>query len=220
LAGAARHCWGSVGLYALGMVVGCGVGAARWNRGSLEAIDGVSGEPATTDPAVDPDGGCDGEVEQTALEPPAAEPKPVPECVALGEPTELVHAMFFELLNRYRRENGLAALEYSLTLQQAADAHAEHMFRERFFNHIWPDGTTPADRALDAGFCHDLVGENIAYGLNSRETATEVMAQLSNSPIHDDNMLFEHYRYVGVGAFHHVGDRGDEYWWVQLFALE
>ncbi len=142
------------------------------------------------------------------------------DCLCLSEPEDFEHAESLSLLNEYRVANGLSQLEYSYRLQAAADAHAQNLYELGFFDHKAPDGSRPADRAWAVGFCHELVGENIAYGLNSRATPLEVFQRLQASPGHDDNMLFEPYRYVGIGYYSVETEQGMEYWWVQLFAME
>ena len=140
------------------------------------------------------------------------------ECLGLSDPSDDLHREFFQLLNRLRVENDLPALEYSVRLEAAADAHARSMFEHDFFAHTAPDGSTEGERALEAGFCHDSVGENIAWGLNSRSNPMAAMDALMASEQHLVNMLGDSYRYGGVGFYHAVDESGDQYWWVQLFA--
>ncbi len=147
--------------------------------------------------------------------PPEAGPE---ECLGLGDPTPGVHQEFFELLNEFRVVSGADALEYSVTLEAAADAFAEQMWTEDFFSHTAPDGTTKGDRVLAAGFCHDGVGENIARGKNSRSTPGAAMEALLDSTDHRNNMLTQSYRYVGVGFFTTTDEEGQWFWWVQVFA--
>jgi uncharacterized protein YkwD len=195
----------------LAAVAGCGADLYEWLGIPSEVAEDWSRE--VTGQAV--------EGEAAYAEPPSPREEPrLEECLALGPPTEQARAELVEGLNDHRQANGLATLEYSLHLEAAADRHAERMFRDRFFGHVWPDGTGPPDRALAAGFCHDRVGENLAYGLNSNDTPAYVMARLAKSPSHNDNMLLVAYRYAGVGLYHHESERGDEYWWVQLMATD
>lgn len=206
-------------------VAGCGaspVGALPVSRGIADDVAcGDGGAPPCGQDADDLAGGpAEPEGAGSADRPSPEEEALLNECLALGTPADPLHAELFELLNEYRQANGRPTLEYSVNLQAAADLQAERMFRDGFFDHVWPDGTKPSDRALAAGFCHDRVGENLAYGLNCRQTAAEVMLDLTQSPSHDENMLYEPYRYVGIGVYYVVSERGDEYWWVQLMAPE
>jgi hypothetical protein len=139
-------------------------------------------------------------------------------CLGLGDPSDPIHQGSFLQLNYYRQLKGRDALEYSIILQQAADAHAKDMHDRSFFNHISPDGRGPWDRALAAGFCHSQVGENIAEGTNSLSSAAEVLERWKGSPEHDTNMLRPEYKYVGIGYYHINVGGDDHYYWVQLFA--
>lgn len=138
-------------------------------------------------------------------------------CAALGPAGDANRLRMQELINDYRRQNGLNALNYSTTLQRAADDFALRMYREDFFDHTAPDGSQPGDRAIAAGFCDAIVGENIAYGLNQLRSAEETMTGFKNSPGHNANMLRERWDYIGVGYLHITSLQGNEYWWVQLF---
>jgi uncharacterized protein YkwD len=141
-------------------------------------------------------------------------------CVQLGSPRTQAHNGLFTLLNDYRQRNGLNRLGYSRTLEQAADQYALRMFSEDFFEHVAPDGSEPADRALAAGFCDRFVGENLAYGHNQVSTAQEALTGFIDSPPHNENMLREQWDYVGIGYLEITGFDGVEYWWVQLFGTE
>ncbi|MCB9849162.1 MAG: CAP domain-containing protein [Phycisphaerales bacterium] len=141
-------------------------------------------------------------------------------CVHLGAPRTNEHYQMLVLLNDYRAANGLNRLSYSKTLEQAADQYANRLFREGFFDHVAPDGTGPADRAIAAGFCDRYVGENLAYGLNQVTSAGQAMQGFKDSPHHNENMLREQWDYVGIGYLEVSGFQGTEYWWVQLFGTE
>jgi len=148
------------------------------------------------------------------------DPPPGQDCLQLADPRDAVHAEFFELLNAYRIENGRAPLEYSAALEAGADAHARDMYERNYIGHTSPDGKQPADWAVQAGFCHDFIGENIAWGRDAQDTPQEAMEGLIGSSPHDANMLSERYGYVGVGYFHASTPQGEEYRWVQLFAVD
>jgi uncharacterized protein YkwD len=141
-------------------------------------------------------------------------------CADVGDPVGGPHRDMFVLVNEYRAANGLGALVYSLTLQQAADDFAEQLYREDFFDHTAPDGSEPDDRAVAAGFCHPFVGENIGYGLNQLGTAAQALEGFQASPGHNANLLRPEWAFVGIGVYHVMGPQGSEYWWVQLFARD
>ena len=135
-------------------------------------------------------------------------------CEALGLPRSADHREVFAALNAYRQVNGLPLLIYSTTLERAADAMAGDIVARDFFAHIDPDGADPGDRALDAGFCHAFVGENLASGFFDTPS---VMQAWTDSPGHDANMLRDDYLYVGIGVYR-TATQGAV--WVQEFALD
>jgi uncharacterized protein YkwD len=186
---------------------GCGAPTAASND-TIQGLDEASrvlggSDFATTPPANDPVASAD----------------ELP-CLGLGVPADAVHEEFFQLINLYRQEKGLAPLQYSVHLEIAADAYAERMCQQDFFDHTSPAGDTPGNRAVTAGFCHRYVGENLAWGLNSRVSPEDAMAHLLASKPHRDNILVEEYRYVGVGVWAKSDELGDWFWWVQLFAID
>lgn len=133
-------------------------------------------------------------------------------CEPIGTPDTNTQQQMLNALNNYRIENGLAALMYSDTLEQAAQAHAQDMSFRNFFDHTNPDGDGPFDRAVAAGFCHAMmIGENIAYG---QQSVAEVQNGWEGSPGHNANMLHAQYTFVGMGYY--VSLLGERYW-VQLF---
>ena len=195
------------------VVGGCGAAVISSGAGGVvtPTIPGAN-EAAFPMPAAPPAEGAAPPEEETAAE---AEP-----CLGLGSPSDATHAEFYRLLNEFRQEHELVPLEYSVLLQAAADDYARQMCEEDFFGHVDPDGKICANRALAAGFCHDFVGENLAWSLNCRETPAEAMIQLEESEEHRENMLVPDYRYVGVGYWTTTDEMGTQYWWVQMFALD
>jgi uncharacterized protein YkwD len=137
-----------------------------------------------------------------------------PSCADVGTPATLTHKAVFDALNYYRIENGLQPLVYSKALEAAGDAHVRDLYVRDFFDHVNPDGQGPPDRALEAGFCHQYVGENIAAGQRS---VARVMEAWKESPPHDANMLEPDFVYVGIG--HYTSPTGREYW-AQEFAFD
>ena len=70
------------------------------------------------------------------------------------------------------------------------------MSERDYFAHITPEGLKPGDRAMENGFCHEYVGENLAAG---QRTVKAVMQAWDRSPSHQLNMLEAKYVYVGMG---------------------
>lgn len=136
-------------------------------------------------------------------------------CVIPGKPATPVQRRMFRQLNEYRQEHGLEQLVYSKQLEAAAQVHLQDMCERGYFAHITPEGLTPGNRAMDSGFCHEYVGENLAAG---QLTAKAALRAWDNSPSHQVNMLEPNYVYVGVGHF--VDPVTGRQYWAQEFAYQ
>ena len=134
-------------------------------------------------------------------------------CVEPGEPATEVHRRLFEALNNYRVERGLSPLIYSKTLETSGEAHLMDMCERDYFAHVTPEGLKPGDRAMQNGFCHEYVGENLAAG---QRTVRRVMVAWDRSPTHQLNMVEPRYVYAGVA--HYVDPITGRHYWAQEFA--
>lgn len=88
------------------------------------------------------------------------------------------------------------ALEWNAQLEQAAQDHADDMYKRRYFSHESPDGTEFSERVSRAGYNWQAVGENIAKGY---PTAHTVVQAWRNSRDHCPNMMNPKFRHIGVG---------------------
>jgi uncharacterized protein YkwD len=98
------------------------------------------------------------------------------------------------LINDYRRDNGLAALEYDPHLHDLAEEHSREMDRLNTLSH---DGFN--DRFTRSGY--NLAVENVAYNYQTPEALFEGWR---NSSGHNSNMLNPGISHVGiskVGAY-------------------
>lgn len=131
----------------------------------------------------------------------------------------------FTLVNQVRaqgRECGtdwmptVDPLAYDSRLAQAAQAHADDMNLNNYFEHDSLDGRTFSDRIRRAGYSGNAAGENIAMGF---QTATEVMSAWLDSPGHCLNIMDPDFDDMGLG----LASQGDtDYsapltYWVQEF---
>lgn len=98
-----------------------------------------------------------------------------------------------DAMNRERARQGLAPLRANPDLMDAAAMKAGHMQRNRYFDHVSPDGRRPVDFAHDAGYRYSMLGENLAIGFRSGDA---VVAGWMRSPGHRANILGD---YVEVG---------------------
>lgn len=103
----------------------------------------------------------------------------------------------------------------SSTLDLVALGHADDMARHGYFEHRDLSGKSPADRVRAAGYREMLVGENIAYGVQS---ADEAVRGWLDSPGHCENIMNPRFAEMGLGfAAGRPPKRG--LYWVQLLAV-
>lgn len=88
------------------------------------------------------------------------------------------------------------ALQWEEKLENAAQSHADDMYRGRYFSHNSADGTSFSDRISRAGYRWSAVGENIAKG---QPTARAVVHAWANSKGHCLNMMNPKFDDMGVG---------------------
>lgn len=113
------------------------------------------------------------------------------------------------LVNDFRVKAGLRPLAIDDRLRHSARQHSEEMAAQGFFSHQSPDGYTPFDRMLLAGY--EFPGaENIAKG---QEKPQSVMQGWLNSPGHRANISDGRFRVIGVGVHFAAGGP----WWTQHF---
>ena len=110
-------------------------------------------------------------------------------------------------------EAGCDPVHTDAKLARAALAHSEDMIARGYFSHNSPDGSSPWDRAKEAGY-EVPTGENIALG---QKTADAVMDAWMNSEGHRANILNCSSKAIGMGMA--VDSAGTPYW-TQMFGAE
>jgi len=129
---------------------------------------------------------------------PSPLPSPTPPPTQLPElPPSQKKAKLLGLINQERQKNGTTFLNYNSNLDRAAQAHAEDMVKNNYFSHTSKDGSTPADRALRAGYGSSWVGENIAKGITDPNSIFEMWMGSSG---HRQNMLNPTWKNAGLGV--------------------
>lgn len=116
-----------------------------------------------------------------------------------------------DLVNEYREEEGLPALEMDEQLYEAANIRAREL--TELYSHSRPDGRTCFTVFDEVGFDRCYGGENIAYTEGELSTAKTIMQLWMDSPDHRDNILNTKGSRIGIG-YYTVGNRT---YWVQLF---
>lgn len=90
-------------------------------------------------------------------------------------------------------------LVWNDTLAIAAQGHVADMYTHNYFSHIAPDGSSPIQRAAEAGYKGNYVGENLAMGYN---TINAVMMAWQNSEEHCKAMMDTLYKEMGAAETH------------------
>jgi uncharacterized protein YkwD len=107
------------------------------------------------------------------------------------------------LLNRQRVLHGLPRLRTQRSLSHAAGNYARLMVAQRFFAHVSPSGSTPAQRIKHTNYLRGTrvwaLGENIAWGSGAAATPARIVSAWMHSPGHRRNILDPAYRDMGLG---------------------
>ena len=99
-----------------------------------------------------------------------------------------------DLINEYRKQNGIKELKPYFKLQDVAKHKAEDLVHNKYFAHISPTLGTPFKMLKDNGINYKIAGENLA-GSTTPEKA--VKAWISSTS-HRENILEERYEYTGI----------------------
>jgi uncharacterized protein YkwD len=142
---------------------------------------------------------------------PAPAPSPVPTGSLTGTATlDTEERAFLTLINQYRAQSGLTALQPSVKLIQASDWLSSDMATRNYFSHTDLQGRDPFTRMHDFGYTtYTSAAENIAAG---NATAQATFTQWKNSAGHNANMLGASYRAIGIGRAQDTSSSYGWYW--------
>ena len=105
------------------------------------------------------------------------------------------------------------ALSWNANLLQAAKGHSVDMASNNYFSHTGQDGRSPAQRVLAAGYSYARMGENIAAGQTSVESA---MAGWIASASHCQNMMTPDFRDIAVACARNDASQYRIYWAMEM----
>jgi uncharacterized protein YkwD len=100
-----------------------------------------------------------------------------------------------DLVNAFRRQNGLRPLKLQPALTEAARAHSRDLAKWDRISHFGSDGSNPWDRVKRAGYNARLAAENVGTG---QATLDEVMTGWEASPGHKKNLLIPDAEHMGI----------------------
>lgn len=115
----------------------------------------------------------------------------------LGAETHITLTGLLEETNRERANLGLTPLKLSDQLVQAANLKANDMYRQQYWAHTAPDGTTPWQWFAAVDYSYAEAGENLAKNFTS---SAGVVSAWMNSKTHRENVVKEDYRDVGFAV--------------------
>ncbi len=167
---------------------------------SLTVTLTTAGAYTLTMTVTDPQGASSSDTATLTVTPGAPPPPPPPPLPGAtcdpGIALDSEENAFLTLVNSYRAANGVGPVLASPTLTQAAERHAHDMAVNNFLGHVGSDGSTFFQRAKDALYPGNSVGENVANGYT---TGTDVLFGWRSSQTgHNENMLDPTWQAIGI----------------------
>ncbi len=117
----------------------------------------------------------------------------IPEAMA----SSITPANIIRLTNQQRTAAGLNSLSSNAKLAAAAQAKANNMLQNQYWDHYGPNGETPWMFISQAGYVYVYAGENLAKGFKTAEGVHEAWMA---SPTHKDNIMSRNYKEIGVAV--------------------
>lgn len=114
-----------------------------------------------------------------------------------------------DIINQYRRDNGLKPLTINAELTAAAKAHSRDLAKWDRISHYGSDGSNPWDRVKRVGYKARLAAENVGTG---QVTFDEVMKGWKNSPGHNKNLLLSDAQHMGLALVYEPKTEFKSFW--------
>jgi uncharacterized protein, ykwD family len=102
----------------------------------------------------------------------------------------------FDLINKQRTNNGLAALKNDSEVQRVVRIKVQDMVDNNYFSHTSPTYGSPFDMLKSFKISYKTAGENIAGNSSNSSAVTAWM----NSSGHKANILNSNFNYTGIGV--------------------
>jgi hypothetical protein len=132
----------------------------------------------------------------------------------LGVATDITVSKLLQLTNQERTNNGLKPLTYNDQLAKAAQEKAKDMLIKNYWAHYAPEGTTPWDFILSAGYKYEYAGENLAKDFMFSDG---VVKAWMDSKTHRENILRANYDEIGFAVVNGVLNGEETTLVVQMF---
>ncbi|MFN8474152.1 MAG: CAP domain-containing protein [Anaerolineae bacterium] len=127
---------------------------------------------------------------------------------ALAAPPDEVRQVI-ELINQERVRHGLHPLMHDPRLDVAAQRHSDDEAEHDYIGHDGTDGSTFWSRVVDVGFDPQVLGEVLAAGNNTADSAVQ---SWFHSPPHYEILMYPDLDWIGVGESTRAGTRYGYYW--------
>lgn len=115
-----------------------------------------------------------------------------------------------QTVNNLRLSQGLPELQFSPQLASAAQRHAQDIFVQERAWHFGSDGSSPLDRAVQAGFTGEVIGENVSETYEDDQVTLQAWLREPNSR---SIILDPDARFIAL-EWHQ--QQNAKIWWVQL----
>lgn len=122
-----------------------------------------------------------------------------------------------EATNSFRQALGLHPLLNDEKLSQAAQAKAEDMVKNKYFDHSTPTGELFSAFINRSGYTYRQAGENLAL---HHATIDSLIQAWLLSPGHKANIVNANYNDIGIGVAYGTIDGRDGWFVVQLFGTK
>jgi uncharacterized protein YkwD len=124
--------------------------------------------------------------------------------LATGVHLSTVERQVLKLVNKQRAAHHLSPLRAQSSLVRSARRHTRNMAAAPFFSHVSPNGRTPGQRAIAAGYrtrgFHSWsIGEAIAWGTGGYASPAQIVRDWMKSPPHRA-ILLGRFRDAGIGV--------------------
>jgi uncharacterized protein YkwD len=113
----------------------------------------------------------------------------------------------------------VAPLTWNTKLESAARFLNQDMITKQYFDHVGPDGSTPATRVTGQGYNYSWIGENIAVGSigSSVTTVAGAIKGWLSSPGHCKNIMNPNFTEMGLASANGPWGEFDAVYWTQEF---
>lgn len=118
-----------------------------------------------------------------------------------------------DMINAYRKQNGLKPLKLNTELTAAAKNHSRDLAKWDRISHFGSDGSNPWDRVKRTGYNAKLAAENVGTG---QVTIDEVFKGWKESPGHNKNLLLADAEHMGIALVQEPKTEFKTFWTLVL----